>query len=433
MFSKSITRALSQSTKLSSLGYALPTPGAYAAVKDDFVSEIQALRDNGTIKNERIILGKQGSHIKVQNADGSVTEELNFCANNYLGLSSHPDLIEAQKRVCDTHGAGVSSVRFICGTQDIHKTLEKQIADFHGREDAIIYPSCFDANAGIFEVLLGPEDAVISDSLNHASIIDGVRLCKAKRARYQHLDMAELEEQLQKTQDCRRRLVVTDGVFSMDGDVAPLDVIGALCEKYNALLMIDECHATGFMGPNGRGIEELQNCEGVSTVINSTMGKALGGAAGGYTTGPKEIIDLLRNKSRPYSFSNSLPPAVVAACTEAFNIVSREGESLSTDLAAKTKRFRSGMEAAGFTISGHDHPICPVMTYDAHKNQALGRLMADEGIFVIPFSFPVVASGKERIRVQISTTHTNEDIDRTVAAFIKGGLELGIIGDKAVE
>lgn len=427
LLTNSAKRGLAKTASRTSVGYALPTPGAYAAVKPAINDEIQGLRDNGTIKNERIIIGKQGSHIKVQNPDGSVTEELNFCANNYLGLSSHPDLIEAQKRVCDTHGAGVSSVRFICGTQDIHKALEKQIADFHGREDAIIYPSCFDANAGIFEVLLGPEDAVISDSLNHASIIDGVRLCKAQRKRYAHLDMEELEQILKDTQSCRRRLVVTDGVFSMDGDVAPLDVIGALCEKYNAMLMIDECHATGFMGPNGRGIEELQNCEGVSTVINSTMGKALGGAAGGYTTGPKEIIDLLRNRSRPYSFSNSLPPAVVAACSEAFNIVSREGEALSTDLAAKTKRFRSQMEAAGFTISGHDHPICPVMTYDAHKNQALGKLMAAEGIFVIPFSYPVVASGKERIRVQISTTHTNEDIDRTVAAFIKGGKQLEII------
>lgn len=427
MIPKRIIRNLSKSAARFSVGYALPTPGAYANVKNDIVDEIQGLRDNGTIKNERVIVGPQGAHIKVQNPDGSITEELNFCANNYLGLSSHPSLIENQKKVCDSHGAGVSSVRFICGTQDIHKALEKQIADFHGREDAIIYPSCFDANAGIFEVLLGPEDAVISDSLNHASIIDGVRLCKAKRKRYEHLDMAHLEQHLQETQDCRRRLVVTDGVFSMDGDVAPLNEIGALCEKYNAMLMIDECHATGFMGPNGRGIEELQNCEGVSTVINSTMGKALGGAAGGYTTGPKEIIDLLRNRSRPYSFSNSLPPAVVAACSEAFNIVSREGKTLSADLAAKTKRFRSKMEAAGFTISGHDHPISPVMTYDAHKNQALGKLMADQGIFVIPFSYPVVASGKERIRVQISVTHSNEDIDRTVEAFIKGGKELGII------
>lgn len=418
---KSLSRVFTRSIAV------LPAPGAYHGIKQDISDEIQGLRDNGTIKNERVIVGKQGAHIEVRNPDGSITKELNFCANNYLGLSSHPDLIAAQKAVCDSHGAGVSSVRFICGTQDIHKSLEAEIAEFHGREDAIIYPSCFDANAGIFEVLLGKEDAIISDSLNHASIIDGVRLCKAQRKRYEHLDMDMLEQQLKDTQSCRRRMVVTDGVFSMDGDVAPLARIGELCEQYNAILMIDECHATGFMGANGRGIEELQNCEGVSTVINSTMGKALGGAAGGYTTGPKEIIDLLRNRSRPYSFSNSLPPAVVAACREAFKIVSREGEALSADLAAKTARFRNGMTAAGFTISGHDHPICPVMVYDSHKNKALGELMAAEGIFVIPFSYPVVASGKERIRVQISTTHSNEDIDRTIAAFVKGGKQLGII------
>merc|ERR1711879_268954 len=320
-----------------------PIPSAYSAVKSEIGAEIQALRDNGTIKNERVIVGKQGSHITVQNPDGSITKELNFCANNYLGLSSHPDLINAQKEVCDSHGAGLSSVRFICGTQDIHKKLEQQIADFHGREDAIIYPSCFDANAGLFEVLVGPEDAIITDALNHASIIDGIRLAKAKKFIYKHLDLEDLETHLKNSQDRRRRVVVTDGVFSMDGDVAPLDEIAALCEKYNAMLMIDECHATGFLGESGRGTEELKNCDGASTVINSTMGKALGGAAGGYTTGPKEIIDLLRNRSRPYSFSNSLPPAVVAACSEAFNIVSREGESLSADLAAKTKRFRSKM------------------------------------------------------------------------------------------
>lgn len=402
-------------------------PSAYGQIRDDINSEIQGLRDNGTIKNERIIVGKQGAHITVRNPDGSLTKELNFCANNYLGLSSHEDLIAAQKVACDSHGAGVSSVRFICGTQDIHKELEKEIAEFHGREDAIIYPSCFDANAGIFEVLLGPEDAVISDSLNHASIIDGIRLCKATRKRYEHLNLDDLRSKLAETADCRRRLVVSDGVFSMDGDVAPLDEIAAICDEYGAMLMIDEAHATGFLGPSGRGTEELKNCQGAATVINSTMGKALGGAAGGYTTGPKEVIDLLRNKSRPYSFSNSLPPAVVAACREAFAIVSREGEELSADLAAKTARFRTGMESHGFTISGNDHPICPVMVYDSHKNQALGRLMAAEGIFVIPFSFPVVASGKERIRVQISATHSMEDIDRTVAAFAKGGKELGII------
>lgn len=426
MFLSKISKFSKFSTQTQKLS-TLPKPSAFTKLQSDIANEIQQLHDDGTYKHERVIVSRQGSHINVQLPDGTIRKELNFCANNYLGFSGRQDLIDAQKQIADSHGAGVSSVRFICGTQDIHKNLEKQIAEFHGREDAIIYPSCFDANAGLFEIVMSKEDCIITDSLNHASIIDGIRLCKSQKKIYKHLDLEDLEIKLKDAATCRRRMVVTDGVFSMDGDVAPLKEISILCEKYDAMLMIDECHATGFLGKNGRGTEELLDCEGASTIINSTMGKALGGAAGGYTTGPKEIIELLRNRSRPYSFSNSLPPAVVAACSKAFDIVKSEGKELSADLAKKTALFRNEMESRGFTLSGHGHPIAPVMIYDSHKAQAMGKLMADQGIFVIPFSFPVVARGRERIRVQISTDHSEADIMRTVNAFEKAGKELGVI------
>jgi len=404
-------------------------PSAYSGIKEQIQQEIQGLHDNGTIKNEREIIGPQGAYVDIKLSNGEIVKQLNFCANNYLGFSNNPRIREAMKKAVDQYGAGVSSVRFICGTQSIHRELEEEIARFHGREAAIIYPSCFDANAGLFEIIMGEGDVIITDSLNHASIIDGIRLKNKKCAKeiYQHMDVEDLERILKNHSDKRRKMVVTDGVFSMDGDIAPLPEIGALCAKYDAMLMIDECHGTGFLGETGRGTEELLGCEGVSTIINSTMGKALGGAAGGYTTGPKEVIELLRNRSRPYSFSNSIPAAVAAACLEAFKIINEEGPQLSAELAQKTAQFRQGMTARGFTISGDDHPISPVMVYDSHKAQALGKMMAERGIFVIPFSFPVVASGKERIRTQISVVHSEEDIERTMDAFAECGKELGII------
>ena len=407
-------------------------PAAYTnSCKAEIQNEIQGLIDNGTIKSERTIISEQGPKVDIRSKiDGSVTNQLNFCANNYLGLSSDPRVKQAMKDAIDKYGAGMSSVRFICGTAEIHEKLEQQIADFHGREACILYPSCFDANAGLFEIAMGPQDIIITDALNHASIIDGIKLRNKKTDKviYEHLNLEHLEEHLKNShQTHRRRLVVTDGVFSMDGDIAPLKEIDELCQKYDAMLFIDECHATGFLGATGRGTEELLGCEGASTLINSTMGKAMSGAAGGYTAGPKEIIELLRNRSRPYSFSNSIPPAVAAAASMAYTIVEQEGPQLASSLAAKTAQFRNGMAERGFTISGHDHPICPVMVYDSHKALAIGRMMAEKNIFVIPFAFPVVASGKERIRVQISTTHSEEDIERTMDAFYECGKELGLV------
>ncbi|KAF4115604.1 2-amino-3-ketobutyrate coenzyme A ligase, mitochondrial [Onychostoma macrolepis] len=400
---------------------------AYSAAAQAALSvldgELDAIRTAGTWKGERVITSQQGPHISV---DGSRGDILNFCANNYLGLSSHPEVVKAGIDALQKYGAGLSSVRFICGTQSIHKNLEEKLAQFHEREDCILYASCFDANAGLFEVLLGPDDAVLSDELNHASIIDGIRLCRAKRFRYKHMDLNDLEEKLKESQSSRLRLVVTDGVFSMDGDVAPLQGICDLAEQYGALVFIDECHATGFLGPRGRGTDELLGVMNRVHIVNSTLGKALGGAAGGYTVGPKALIELLRQRSRPYLFSNSLPPPVVGCATRAVELLLASNE-IAQSMAAKTMRFRNNMTQAGFTISGTAHPICPVMLGDAR----LASLMADDmlklGVYVIGFSFPVVPKGKARIRVQISAAHTDEDIDRAVDAFIQTGRKHGVI------
>ncbi|XP_029633549.1 2-amino-3-ketobutyrate coenzyme A ligase, mitochondrial [Octopus sinensis] len=395
-----------------------------ASTKKILEESLSEIKNAGTWKNERIIVSKQGAQIGVEGQTSSI---LNFCANNYLGLSAHPEVIEASKKALDTHGAGLSSVRFICGTQNIHRELEEKLASFHGREDAILYASCFDANAGIFEVLLSPEDAVISDELNHASIIDGIRLCKAQRHRYLHKNMEDLEKKLQETSGARQRLIVTDGAFSMDGNVAPLIEICDLADKYNAIVFIDECHATGFFGKTGRGTEEYYGIEGRVDIINSTLGKALGGAAGGYTTGPKALIDLLRQRSRPYLFSNTLPPPVVASASKALDLIMQD-DSLTGKVLSNTKRFRTQMVNAGFTMSGDpDHPICPVMLGDARLASNFADKMLQQGIYVIGFSYPVVPIGKARIRVQISGAHSEEDIDRAVSAFINIGRELKVI------
>ncbi|XP_076006278.1 2-amino-3-ketobutyrate coenzyme A ligase, mitochondrial [Genypterus blacodes] len=386
-------------------------------------NELDAIRAAGTWKAERIITSKQGSHINVDGSRGSI---LNFCANNYLGLSSHPEVVRAGVDTLQTYGAGLSSVRFICGTQDIHKHLEKKLAEFHEREDCILYASCFDANAGLFEVLLGPDDAVLSDELNHASIIDGIRLCRAKRLRYKHMDLSDLEAKLKESQSSRMRLVVTDGVFSMDGDVAPLTGICDLAEQYGAMVFIDECHATGFLGSRGRGTDELLGVMDRVQIVNSTLGKALGGAAGGYTVGPKPLIDLLRQRSRPYLFSNSLPPAVVGCATRAVELLLASSE-IAQSMTAKTMRFRDRMTEAGFTISGTAHPICPVMLGDARLASLMSDDMLKLGVYVIGFSFPVVPKGKARIRVQISAAHSEEDIDRCVDAFIQTGRKHGVV------
>ncbi|XP_030649407.1 2-amino-3-ketobutyrate coenzyme A ligase, mitochondrial [Chanos chanos] len=399
---------------------------AYAAVaqaRSVLENELDTIRAAGTWKGERVITSKQGPHI---NVDGSRAEILNFCANNYLGLSSHPEVVQAGIDALKKYGAGLSSVRFICGTQDLHKDLEKKLALFHEREDCILYASCFDANAGLFEVLLGPDDAVLSDELNHASIIDGIRLCRAKRFRYKHMDMNDLEDKLKESQSSRLRLVVTDGVFSMDGDVAPLREICDLAEQYKAMVFIDECHATGFLGSRGRGTDELLGVMDRVHIVNSTLGKALGGAAGGYTVGPKPLIDLLRQRSRPYLFSNSLPPPVVGCATRAVELLLASNE-IAQSMAAKTMRFRNAMTQAGFTISGTTHPICPVMLGDARLASVMADDMLKLGVYVIGFSYPVVPKGKARIRVQISAAHTNEDIDRVVDAFIQIGRKHGVI------
>ncbi|XP_071851362.1 2-amino-3-ketobutyrate coenzyme A ligase, mitochondrial-like isoform X1 [Apostichopus japonicus] len=384
---------------------------------------LDSIREAGTFKSERIITTKQAAKIQVA---GSNRKILNFCANNYLGLSSHPEVIEAAKLALDKYGAGLSSVRFICGTQDIHKELEEKISKFHGREDTILYASCFDANAGIFESLMTPDDAVISDELNHASIIDGIRLCKAQRHRYKHLNLSDLERLLQETQSARMRLIVTDSVFSMDGDIAPLAEIAALAERYDSLIFIDECHATGFLGRTGRGAEEHLGIGQPCDIINSTLGKALGGAAGGYTSGPKPLIDMLRQKSRPYLFSNSLPPPVVASASKVFDIIMADN-SLIAKLAANTKRFRSKMTAAGFTLTGKDHPISPVMLKEASLASKFADEMLKRDIYVIGFSFPVVPKGLARIRVQLSAQHTEEEVDQCVDAFTEVGKQLGVV------
>ncbi|XP_003221017.1 2-amino-3-ketobutyrate coenzyme A ligase, mitochondrial [Anolis carolinensis] len=396
---------------------------ALAQLEHVLEGELEGIRGAGTWKSERVILSKQGPHIQVEGSRGDI---LNFCANNYLGLSSHPEVIRSGLDALKQYGAGLSSVRFICGTQNIHKDLEEKIALFHQREDAILYASCFDANAGLFEALLTPEDAVVSDELNHASIIDGIRLCKANKYRYKHMDMQDLEAKLQDAQKCRLRMVVTDGAFSMDGDIAPLKEICSLAQKYNAIVFIDECHATGFLGPNGRGTDELLGVMDKVTIINSTLGKALGGAAGGYTTGPKALVDLLRQRSRPYLFSNSLPPAVVGCASKALDLLMKSN-AIAQSMAAKTTRFRSKMAAAGFTISGSDHPICPVMLGDARLASGMADDMLKRGIYVIGFSYPVVPKGKARIRVQISAVHSEEDIDRCVEAFTEVGRKHGAL------
>uniref|UniRef100_A0A8I5U1F2 Glycine C-acetyltransferase n=1 Tax=Pongo abelii TaxID=9601 RepID=A0A8I5U1F2_PONAB len=377
---------------------------ALAQLRGILEGELEGIRGAGTWKSERVITSRQGPHICVDGVAGGI---LNFCANNYLGLSSHPEVIQAGLQALEEFGAGLSSVRFICGTQSIHKNLEAKIARFHQREDAILYPSCFDANAGLFEGLLTPEDAVLSDELNHASIIDGIRLCKAHKYRYRHLDMADLEAKLQEAQKHRLRLVATDGAFSMDGDIAPLQEICRLASRYGALVFVDECHATGFLGPTGRW--------------DHVAPEAWGGASeGGYTTGPGPLVSLLRQRARPYLFSNSLPPAVVGCASKALDLL-MESNTIVQSMAAKTQRFRSKMEAAGFTISGASHPICPVMLGDARLASRMADDMLKRGIFVIGFSYPVVPKGKARIRVQISAVHSEEDIDCCVEAFVEVG------------
>ena len=390
----------------------------YARLK----AELDAIRAQGLYKTERVIATPQSSSIKTN--DGR--EVLNFCANNYLGLADNPEIIAAAKHALDTHGFGLASVRFICGTQDLHKQLEAAIAKFFGTDDAILYTSCFDANGGLFETILGEEDVVISDALNHASIIDGIRLCKAERRRYANCDMAELEKHLQETQGRRTRLIATDGVFSMDGTIAKLDAIVALKKKYNALLMVDDSHATGFVGPSGRGSAELHGVMDEVDVFTSTLGKALGGGSGGFTTGRREIIDLLRQRSRPYLFSNTLPPPLVAASIKVFEMLS-SSSALRDTVNANALYFREQMTKASFDIKPGTHPIVPVMLYDAKLAQQFAADLLDEGIYVIGFFFPVVAQGQARIRTQMSAAHTREQIDRAVAAFTKVGKKLGVL------
>jgi glycine C-acetyltransferase len=394
----------------------------YGKLKDHLQTELQSIREAGLFKRERIITTPQDAVIKTN--DGK--EVLNFCANNYLGLSSHHVVNEAAKNAIDTHGFGMSSVRFICGTQDIHKTLEEKISEFLHTEDTILYAAAFDANGGVFEPLFNEQDAIISDELNHASIIDGVRLCKAQRYRYKNSDMADLEEQLKAASNARFKIIVTDGVFSMDGYVAQLDKICDLADKYDALVMVDECHATGFIGKTGRGTIELKNVLGRVDIITGTLGKALGGAMGGFTTGRKEIIDLLRQRSRPYLFSNSLAPSIVGASIAVFDMLSKTTE-LRDKLDSNIQQFKTGIKAAGFDIKDGDSAIVPVMLYDAKLSQDFADKLLTEGIYVIGFFYPVVAKGQARIRVQLSAAHKPEHIDRAIAAFTKVGKELGVI------
>lgn len=396
----------------------------YGAIKDFLQNEINTIKDNGLYKKERIITSPQGAEITISTGE----TVLNFCANNYLGLSSHPEVVQAAKDALDTHGFGMSSVRFICGTQDIHKKLEQEIADFYGTEDTILYAAAFDANGGVFEPLLGAEDCIISDSLNHASIIDGVRLCKAARYRYENNDMADLEKQLQQAvADGRRfKLIVTDGVFSMDGLVAPLDKICDLADKYDAMVMVDECHAAGFIGATGKGTLEAKNVMGRVDIITGTLGKALGGAMGGYTTAKKEIIDILRQRSRPYLFSNSLSPAIVGASLKVFELLKKDTK-LRDQLEWNTNYFKKGMKAAGLDIIDGDSAIVPVMLYDAKLSQEMADKLLEKGIYVIGFFFPVVPKDKARIRVQLSAAHTQQHLDKAIQAFTEVGKELGII------
>lgn len=394
----------------------------YSNIQAQLQEELKSIEEAGLFKKERIITTPQSAEIKTDKG----LEVLNFCANNYLGLSSHPDVIEAAKEAINTHGFGMSSVRFICGTQDIHKELEQKIAGFLGMEDAILYAAAFDANGGLFEPLLGEEDAIVSDALNHASIIDGIRLCKAIRFRYENNNMNDLEEKLKEAQGSRRIMIATDGVFSMDGTIAQLDKICDLAERYGALVMVDDCHATGFIGKTGRGTHEFNRVMGRVDIITGTFGKALGGASGGFTASKKEIVEILRQRSRPYLFSNTLAPSIVGASIKVIDLLS-SSTVLRDKLEANTIRFRKGMEAAGFDILPGQSPIVPVMLYDARLSQDFANALLEEGIYVIGFFYPVVPKGKARIRVQLSAGHEFDHIDKAIAAFTKVGKKLGVI------
>ena len=394
----------------------------YGKIKEDLGNELASIDSAGLFKKERIIVSPQGSSVDVDSGDNVVI----MCANNYLGLSSNPEIIQAAKDTLDTHGFGMSSVRFICGTQDIHKTLEEKISKFYGTEDTILYAACFDANGGVFEPLFTKEDAIISDALNHASIIDGVRLCKAQRYRYAHSDMKDLEHQLIKAQAQRYRIIVTDGVFSMDGDIAKMDEICDLADKYDALVMTDECHSAGFIGKTGRGVPEYCGVLDRVDIITGTLGKALGGAMGGYTTGKKEIIEMLRQRSRPYLFSNSLAPSIVGAAIKVFDLLSSTTE-LRDKLEENTNYFKEKVIAAGFDIKPGDSPIVPIMLYDAALSQKFADLLLKEGVYAIGFFYPVVPKDQARIRTQISAAHSKEDLDKAINAFIKVGKELAVI------
>lgn len=396
----------------------------YSKIKEHLAAELESIKENGLYKKERIITSPQGAEITLTTGE----TVLNFCANNYLGLSSHPEVVQAAKDALDTHGFGMSSVRFICGTQDIHKKLEESVANFYGTEDTILYAAAFDANGGVFEPLLGEEDAIISDSLNHASIIDGVRLCKAARYRYENSNMEDLEAQLIKASEAghRFKIIVTDGVFSMDGVVAPLDKICDLADKYDALVMVDECHAAGFIGATGKGTLEAKGAMGRVDIITGTLGKALGGAMGGYTTGKKEIIEILRQRSRPYLFSNSLAPSIVGASIKVFELLEKD-TSLRDKLEWNTNYFKDGMKKAGFDIIDGDSAIVPVMLYDAKLSQTMADELLKKGIYVIGFFFPVVPKEKARIRVQLSAAHTQQHLDKAIASFTEVGKSLGVI------
>jgi len=394
----------------------------YKTLQPVLQKELEEIEKAGLYKRERIIITPQGAEIKIRGGQ----EVINFCANNYLGLASHPRVIEAAKKALDTHGFGMASVRFICGTQDIHKELEEKISKFLGAEDTILYAAAFDANGGVFEPLFNEQDAIISDALNHASIIDGVRLCKAQRFRYNHDDMADLEEKLKETQNLRHRIIVSDGSFSMDGTIAQLDKICDLADKYNALVMIDECHSSGFLGKNGRGTHEHHNVIGRVDIITGTLGKALGGASGGFTSGPKEVINLLRQRSRPYLFSNTLAPSIVGASIEVLDML-EESTGLRDKLEENTLYFRKKMTEAGFDIKPGTHPIVPIMLYDAKLSQDFAAELLKEGIYVIGFYFPVVPKDKARIRVQLSAAHSREHLDKAIYAFTRVGKKLGVL------
>ena len=394
----------------------------YGKIKSFLAGELQSIQEKGLLKKERVITSPQGANVQVSSGENVVV----MCANNYLGLSSHPEVVQAAKDTLDTHGFGMSSVRFICGTQDIHKTLERQIAEFYGTEDTILYAAAFDANGGLFEPLFSEEDAIISDELNHASIIDGVRLCKAQRYRYKHSNMQDLEDQLIKAQAQRHRIIVTDGVFSMDGDIALMDQICDLADKYDALVMTDECHSAGFIGKTGRGVPEHCGVMDRVDIITGTLGKALGGAMGGYTTGSKEVIEMLRQRSRPYLFSNSLSPAIVGASIKVFEILSANTE-LRDKLESNTLYFKEKIIAAGFDIKKGDSPIVPIMLYDAALSQNFANELLKEGVYAIGFFYPVVAKDQARIRTQVSAAHSIADLDKAIAAFIKVGKKLNVI------